>query len=242
MNIICYLNNGYPNFERSNEIAHAYVEGGAGIIEIDFPARDPYLESPLIQERMAKALENCDDYDKYMEELVKLRGELKDTKMFIVIYESTIAEIGPEKFADFCLANGFSNLLMVGIDESRGIKKLMIEKGLQVTCYVQFQMLEEEIETAANSNGFVYMQYAPAAGQGYVNPKYPTLKDCIQGLRDHGIKQPIYCGVGVHSPEDVRIVKESGGDAAFVGSAILKLQDDIPAMQETIKKFAAMCK
>ncbi|MDD6348238.1 MAG: tryptophan synthase subunit alpha [Lachnospiraceae bacterium] len=241
MNIICYLNNGYPNFERSREIAHAYVEAGAGILEIDFPSRDPYLESALIADRMAKALENCADYDVYMEELLRLRRELPDTKMFIVIYESTIAEIGPEKFADFCCDNGFENLLMVGIDESRGIKAMMIERGLKVTCYVQFQMLEEEIATAASSNGFVYMQYKPAPGQGYVNPAYPTLKDCIRGLRDHGITAPIYCGVGVHTPEDVRVVREAGGDAAFVGSAILKLQEDLPAMKARIREFAAMC-
>ena len=41
--------------------------------------------------------------------------------------------------------------------------------------------------------------------------------------------------------EDVKMVKEAGGDAAFVGSAILKLQDDIPAMKEKIREFAAQC-
>ncbi len=41
-----------------------------------------------------------------------------------------------------------------------------------------------------------------------------------------------YCGVGVHAPEDVKLVKEAGGDAAFVGSTILKLHEDIPAMYE----------
>ena len=75
-----------------------------------------------------------------------------------------------------------------------------------------------------------------------MNPKYPTLKDCVQCLRDHGIDRPIYCGVGVHSPEDVRMVKEAGGDAAFIGSTILKLQGDISAMKEKIREFAAQCK
>lgn len=41
--------------------------------------------------------------------------------------------------------------------------------------------------------------------------------------------------------EDMKMVKEAGGDAAFVGSAILKLQDDIPAMKEKIREFAAQC-
>lgn len=106
---------------------------------------------------------------------------------------------------------------------------------------MQYQMLEEEIESAKHSNGFVYLQAKPTPGQGFVNPEYPALKDCIKCLRDHGIERPIYCGVGVHSPEDVKMVKEAGGDAAFVGSTILKLQEDIPAMKEKIREFAAYC-
>lgn len=70
---------------------------------------------------------------------------------------------------------------------------------------------------------------------------YPTLKDCVQYLRECGIDRPIYCGVGVHAPEDVKLVKEAGGDAAFVGSTILKLHDDIPAMKNKIREFRAQC-
>ena len=121
------------------------------------------------------------------------------------------------------------------------VNEAMLAAGLSVTVYVQFQMLENEIEDACNTNGFVYMQAKAAPGQGYINPKYPTLKDCIQGLRDHGIDRPIYCGVGVHAPEDVKMVREAGGDGAFVGSTILKLQDDIPGMKAKIREFIAQC-
>ena len=73
------------------------------------------------------------------------------------------------------------------------------------------------------------------------NEEYPTLKDCVEYLRSCGIERPIYCGVGVHAPEDVRLVREAGGDAAFVGSTILKLHENIPAMKEKIREFKAMC-
>ncbi len=43
------------------------------------------------------------------------------------------------------------------------------------------------------------------------NEEYPTLKDCVEYLRSCGIERPIYCGVGVHAPEDVRLVREAGG-------------------------------
>ena len=240
MDIILYLSNGYPTLDASLQMAKEYADAGCGIIEIGFPSHDPYLESKLIAGRMAKSLEACDDYDKYMEEIVRVKQELPNVKLLVLSYENTIQEIGPDKFIKFCLDNDFKDVLLVGLS-SNEIKDKIIAAGIRVSCYVQFQMLPEEIESAKNSNGFVYLQAKPNETQGYVNPKYPTLKDCVQCLRDAGIDRPIYCGVGVHAPEDVKMVKEAGGDAAFVGSAILKLQDDIPAMKEKIREFAAQC-
>ena len=240
MDIILYLSNGYPTLDASLQMAKEYADAGCGIIEIDFPSHDPYLESKLIAGRMAKSLEACDDYDKYMEEIVRVKQELPNVKLLVLSYENTIQEIGPDKFIKFCLDNDFKDVLLVGLS-SNEIKDKIIAAGIRVSCYVQFQMLPEEIESAKNSNGFVYLQAKPNETQGYVNPKYPTLKDCVQCLRDAGIDRPIYCGVGVHAPEDVKMVKEAGGDAAFVGSAILKLQDDIPAMKAKIREFAAQC-
>lgn len=241
MEVILYLSNGYPTLEASLQMAKEYVDAGCGMIEIDFPSRDPFLESQLIKDRMAKALEECGDYDAYMAEIIQVKKDLPNVKLLVLAYENTIQEIGTEKFIRFCLDNDFKDVLLVGLS-SNVIKDQIIAAGLRVSCYVQFQMLEEEIELAKASNGFVYLQAKVTPGQGFVNPKYPTLKDCVQGLRDAGIDRPIYCGVGVHAPEDVKMVKEAGGDAAFVGSTILKLQEDIPAMKAKIKEFVAQCK
>lgn len=35
-------------------------------------------------------------------------------------------------------------------------------------------------------------------------------RNCVQYLRECGIDCPIYCGVSVHAPEDVKLVKETG--------------------------------
>ena len=241
MEIILYLSNGYPTIESSIQMAKEYADAGCGMIEIDFPSHDPFLESEMIRDRMKKALENCDDYEAYMEEIVEVKRNLPDVKLLVLSYENTIQEIGTERFIRFCVDNDFKDVLLVGLTGDE-IKNQIIAAGIRVSCYVQYQMLEEEIESAKNSNGFVYLQAKPTPGQVFVNPKYPTLKDCVQCLRDHGIDRPIYCGVGVHSPEDVRMVKEAGGDAAFIGSTILKLQGDISAMKEKIREFAAQCK
>ena len=129
--------------------------------------------------------------------------------------------------------------MLVGLKDDT-IKNKIISAGLLVSCYIQFHLPEEEIELAKRSNGFVYLQAKPYDEQT-LHPKYKTLKDDVGYLRELGIDRPIYCGVGVHEPKDVTMVKEAGGDAAFVGSAILKLHDDRNAMMEKIKEFKAMC-
>lgn len=238
MNIICYLSNGYPSLDASFKLAKEYADAGCNMIEIDFPARDPYLESEYLANRMGKSLEACDDYEKYMDSMVRVKKELPDMKLLVLAYESTVLEIGVVKFIEFCKENEFSDVILVGL-KNDAVKNQMIEAGIKVSCYVQYQMLEEEIEQAKASNGFVYMQGKPAPGQ--VNPSYPDLKSCVKKLRDEGIERPIYCGVGIHEPDDVSMVKDAGGDAAFIGSTILKLQEDVPSMKDMICQFKAKC-
>ncbi|MEA5068089.1 MAG: tryptophan synthase subunit alpha, partial [Christensenellaceae bacterium] len=76
---------------------------------------------------------------------------------------------------------------------------------------------------------------------GRVNEKYPLLSDLIAHLRAEGIDRPIYCGVGIHQPEDARMARQAGADAVFVGSTILKLYDDKQALIRKIHEFKAEC-
>ncbi|MDR1618842.1 MAG: tryptophan synthase subunit alpha [Treponema sp.] len=238
MKLICYLSNGYPSIADSIEMAKTYAEAGCDIIETDFPARNPFLESNYLADRMRQALAVCDDYEQYMEGMITAKKLLPDTTFILLVYEETVLEIGADRLLNFCINNGFKDMILVGIKDE-GIKNRLIEQGIRVSCYIQFHLLPEEIEQAKRSNGFVYMQGKPV--NGAVHPSYPALKDCITYLRDQGITMPIYCGVGIHTPEDVRMAREAGADGVFVGSAILKLHDDRPALFERIRRFKSEC-
>ena len=115
MNLICYLSNGYPSIESSKEMAKHYAAAGCDIIEIDFPAHDPYLESEFIANRMKVALEACGDYEKYMEGMVETKKSLPNTKFILLAYESTVYDIGYERFIQFCKENDFSVIILVGL-------------------------------------------------------------------------------------------------------------------------------
>ncbi len=218
MEIICYLSNGYPTIEASYKMAMEYADAGCKMMEVDFPSRNPFLESDYISERMKKALACCDDYEKYMDSIVAIKNQLPDVKILVLAYENTVEEIGTKKFIKFCLENQLKDILLVGLKDNT-IKDEIITAGLRVSCYVQFHMPEAEVEMAKQSNGFVYFQAKPYETQKK-NEKYPTLKDCIEHLRDCGIDRPIYCGVGVHAPEDVKLVKEKSLDPILASTPI----------------------
>lgn len=234
MKLICYLSNGYPTLNVSIEMAKHYVEAGCDIIEVDFPSSDPYLEGEYISGRMKSALQNCSDYEKYMESIKKIKEENQQTRLILMAYENTLLEIGVDRYSSFCKENGFYDMIYVG-NHNEEVKKKINENGIKISCYVQFHMPEEEIEAAVESDGFVYMQAKPTTGN--INPKFPTLKDCIDHLKERGITREIYCGVGISAPEDIQMARDAGADGVFVGSTILKLQADIPKMKETIATF-----
>jgi len=238
MKLICYLSNGYPTIMDSIETAKRYVEAGCDIVEVDFPSPNPFLEGEYIASRMKAALKMCNDYDRYMDGIATLRRELPDTRLLLLMYEDTIRDIGVEKFLQYCSGHGFKDLILVGMKDET-IKNRCISKGIRVSCYVQFSMNIEEISIAKKSNGFVYMQAKPVNVD--INPEYPTLKDCIAKLRIEGIDREIYCGVGIHTTDDIRMAREAGADGVFVGSTILKLQDDVPRLQQTIRFFKDAC-
>jgi tryptophan synthase alpha chain len=239
MKLISYLSNGYPTIDLSSKVANTYAEAGCDIIEIDFPSRDPFLEGEFISSRMAKALEECDDYDEYMKGMIRIKKNLPNTSFILLVYENTIEEIGVEEFIKFCNENEYKDIILCGIKDNI-IKDKIINAKLRVSCYVQYGMDEKEIEFAKNSNGFVYLQAKPSTKEK-INPKYISLSSCIKKLRTDIKDRPIYCGVGIRTPKDAGMAKEAGADAIFVGSSILKVQENKPLLVKTIREFKEQC-
>lgn len=233
MQLICYLSNGYPTIEDAIKRCDVYVEAGADVIEVDLPARNPYLESAMIAGRMKAALEMCSDYQKYLDGIKCMIERHPNNRFLMVVYEDTIMEIGVKKYAVFCLECGLLDIIVVG-SANKELKKILIGCGLKVSCYVQFSLPEEEIAEMEKSNGFLYLQAKPGKK---VHPDHPTLASCIQALRQSGFGREIYCGVGVHTCEDVAMVKAAGGDGAFVGQAILQVDADRDQLTNVIRAF-----
>ncbi len=230
--IIGYLSYGYPDLETSIRRAQVYRAGGCRCIEVDLPTDDPYLDNAFIQSRMKAAYAACADFGAYFGGVERIRACCPDTELIGLCYEHTVLEIGVETFIRRFRQAGLDALILVGSRDDR-VKKQLLEAGIKIASYVTYALPDAEVEDAKTANGFVYLQAKPA---GAVRPGCESLAQCVSYLRQSGIQAPIYCGVGVSTPQDVREIREAGGDGAFIGSALLKQ----PSEEETVRYLRAL--
>lgn len=232
MRLICYLSNGFPTLTHTLRLADNYVKSGCDIIQIDLPARNPFLESEFIRERMQHALNQCSDYNQYMASIAAIRRSHPDLPIFLLAYQETLETIDLTKFTEFCQRNQIINLTIIGLDR-QDIRTRLIQEGFQISSYVRRPFPADEIEAAMKTNGFVYLQVKPEA------PTDTSLKDDIARLREiFGTYRPVYCGVGIHTVSDIQDVLNAGADGAFIGTTILRVADT-HQLAETIHAFKA---
>lgn len=219
--LIGYLSYGYPSIAESLERAKLYRAAGCRCLEVDFPTDNPFLDNALIQSRMRHAYGTCRDFEAYFDGIRQLRSQCPDVELLGLAYEHTILEMGLEFFISRYLASGLSDLILVGTQDGH-LKQQLMEHGIRVASYVTFAMSQKELLDADTANGFVYMQAKPSTP----STDGPSLASCIADLRRRGISLPIYCGGGVAVPEDIEMIRQAGGNGAFLGSALLHQADE----------------
>jgi tryptophan synthase, alpha subunit len=232
--LIGYFSIGYPDVERSMEIADSYVKSGIDIIEIGFPCDNPYLDNEYIGNTLKCAYNNFKDADAVFDAVDELLKRHADTPVILLMYDHIIRDyVGVDKFIERASKSGIKDIILVG-SEDESVKDTLISNGFNVSCYITYGLPDNEIESARNSNAFIYLQAKP---DGNVRPGCETLAQCVKYLRDKGIKNPIYAGVGISTPDDVKMVAEAKAEGCFIGSALLKKTGDIKQLEEYVKSL-----
>jgi len=236
MRLICFLNHGSPSIEASHQTVSDYIAGGVDVIETDFPAEDPYYDSDYIKKRMWEALAKYPSYDTYIESIEKILKDHPGVKLYILIYEKTILTIGLDKFVNFMKRNNLEEMILVGTEFPHVRKRLMEEK-FKVSAFIQYHAPDDQIELAKTTSGFIYLQATP---DGRFHPKHKDLKSIIKYLRDCGLTNEINCGIGIHSYDQLRMVKEAGADGAFIGTQVLLLHGKSEELRNKVKELKAV--
>jgi len=236
MRLICFLNHGSPSMEASHQTVSDYIAGGVDVIETDFPAEDPYYDSDYIKNRMWEALAKYPNYDTYIESVEKILKDHPGVKLYILIYEKTILTIGLDKFVNFMKRNNLEEMILVGT-EFPHVRERLINEKFKVSAFIQYHAPDDQIELAKTTTGFIYLQATP---DGRYHPVHKDLKSIIKYLRDCGLTNEINCGIGIHSYNQLRMVKEAGADGAFIGTQVLLLHGKSEALRTKVKELKAV--
>ncbi len=235
--LVCYLNFGYPTIPDGLRAAARYYENGCRAMQLDIPSRDPYLEHDFIKDRMRICLEREPDYQKYFDAIIDFHDTHPDLALYFMLYENVVEELGAERIVDFCKRAGIQAASYVGSNEQ--IRRELTSRGLDLYCYVQFHLPQDEIVFAKNSEGPVLLQ---AKSVGRIGHDCQTFAQALQYLRGAGITNRVYASVGIKTPEDIAMARRAGADGAFVGSVLMNQLDDPAAFNRCLQAFVRAAK
>lgn len=235
MNLICYVSNGYPSIRGTMDNIKLLSNAGCDIIEIDIPTDNPFLDGESLQKRMIDSYNRDKTLNTYVRLLYQIREEFPKQRIILLCYEHTIKELGLNRLISIYHDLDIESFILVG-NTNNEIKNKLVDAGLQVATYVRFHMPKEDLDLISNTNGFIYLQAKQMPGDPQTDN---TLVSNIKYLRtQRNVTVPIYCGVGISKPEDIQMVKESGGDGVFVGSAVFSKELQPEVMSEFVRELA----
>lgn len=232
MKLMGYLSCGYPDMKTSMEMADIYLEAGCDGVEMSVPPQNPEFEPPHIADVMLKALAQCADYDVYMQNIAAFGKKHPQADIYNLIYGETIAEIGLDKYLDYFKQAGGTNVL--GFNHTPEQVKAILDAGFGMAAPVFFGLDEKAVQFALElPRGIVYLAAQPAPDTIF-RDGCDTVEKCVAWLRARGVSLPIYCGVGIRTPEDIARIKQAGADGVFLGSSLLKHYGDPAALRAEI--------
>jgi tryptophan synthase alpha chain len=235
-----YLMAGYPDLESSRRIAHAYVEGGADLIELGIPFSDPLADGPVIHAADVAAIAAGTKVD----DALGVAREVADRLPVVVMcYVNVILARGLERFADMLLSVGASGLIVpdLPLEEAPAALAALDERGLALVPLVAPTTPDERLaQIGARARGFLYtVSVTGTTGERTGNDG--GLPDILARARAH-TAVPVAVGFGIGTPEQAGAAAAAGADGVIIGSRLVRAagEADSPAdeVRELVRAFA----
>jgi tryptophan synthase alpha chain len=224
--LIPYVTAGDPDLEMTKRLVREMVRRGGDIIEIGVPFSDPLADGPIIQRASQRALQGGTTLRKILQTVSELRHEV-DVPLVLMTYYNPVLRYGEEAFVADALDAGVDGIIVPDLppEEGQSIIELTTDTPLEMIFLAAPTSTSARLALISEaSRGFIY--YVSRLGTtGVRDHLADDLRIMLEKVRASTSK-PIAVGVGVSTPEHVRLVAELA-DGVVVGSAILKLIEDL---------------
>jgi tryptophan synthase alpha chain len=228
-----YLMAGYPDLDRSREIARAYVEGGADLIELGIPFSDPLADGPVIHAAGVAALATGVRVD---DALGVVREIAERVPVIVMCYANIILARGLERFADMLLAVGASGLIVpdLPLEEAPATLEALDARGLALVPLVAPTTPDERLALiGARARGFLYtVSVTGTTGERAANDGgLPAILARARANTD----VPVAVGFGIGTPEQASAAAEAGADGVIIGSRLVRAAGEAQAPADEVR-------
>ncbi|HWE59928.1 MAG TPA: tryptophan synthase subunit alpha [Solirubrobacteraceae bacterium] len=232
-----YLMAGYPDLDRSREIARAYVDGGADLIELGIPFSDPLADGPVIHAADVAALAAG---VKMEDALGVARQVANEIPVVVMCYVNVILARGLERFADMLLAVGASGLIVpdLPLEEAPATLAALDARGVALVPLVAPTTPDARLaQIGACARGFLYaVSVTGTTGERAANDG--ALPGILARARAH-TDVPVAVGFGIGTPEQATAAAQAGADGVIVGSRLVRAAGEAEAPADEVRALVS---
>ena len=232
-----YLMAGFPDLDRSREIARAYVEGGADLIELGVPFSDPLADGPVIHAAGVAALAagaNAADA------LSVAREVADEVPVVVMCYANLVLARGLERFTEMLVAVGASGLIVpdLPLEEAPATLAALDARGLALVPLVAPTTPESRLaQIGARARGFLYtVSVTGTTGERAGNDL--SLAGVLARARAH-TDAPVAVGFGIGTPDQAAAAADSGADGVIVGSRLVRAAGESHESVDGVRSLVA---
>ena len=215
---------GYPSLAASRDIAHAMVDAGGDMMELQIPFSEPIADGPVILHANQRALAAGITVEACLELGARLARELPIPLVFMSYYNIVFMR-GIERFARETRAAGLHGAIVPDVPFEEG-QQLMAaferERLAPIFCYAPTTSDARMRAIAEHARGFIYC--VARRGVTGTATEFGSLDAYLARCRS-ATKLPLALGFGVKSRSDVEAVTGKV-DIAVVGSETIRVVEE----------------
>jgi tryptophan synthase alpha chain len=237
--LIPYVTAGFPFADITPELMHAFVAGGADVIELGVPFSDPSADGPVIQKAGDKALAAGIGMIQVLAMVRAFRTKDANTPVVLMGYANPVERYnqkhdrhdGKSAFVVDAANAGVDGVLIVDYppEECEGFAAELKSHGLDLIFLLAPTSTDERMQqVAAVASGYVYyVSLKGVTGSGALDTG--AVEAMLPRIRRH-VSVPVGVGFGIRDAATARTIGKVA-DAVVIGSKIIQLIDEQPRDQ-----------
>ena len=216
-----YMMGGFPDREASAEIAHAYVDHGADLIELGVPFSDPLADGPVIHAAATDALAAGTNLDSV---LAICAGVAERVPVVLMVYANMVlAGGGAETFAAKARDAGAAGAIIpdLPVDEANDVRDALAAAGLAAVPLVAPTTPDDRLQMICEvATGFIYV--VSTMGTTGERDRIPEELEALVGRVKEAAEVPAAVGFGIGTPAQAADVGRIA-DGVIIGSRLVRL-------------------